>query len=355
VTGPGTRRDAAGEAPADRAARLLLWYPRAWRARYGEEFTELLISDIAERPRSTARTLDVARGGLVARLTDAGLAGLAGLPLAGSPGTASSPSTPSADPYRLVRASIGTLGAAFAVCLAFSAAMWSQLTIAWQWTSPPDATPPAMRATLVMSAALLAFLAIGALAVLPVGHAVARNFHRKLIGPLLALAVAVAFLVVGGHHFGNGWPGTGGHGENGSLFPVIPAGLQAFAWALSLSVSSFWAHPTALAKIPGAEVAWMELSPLALTAATAAAVTLTRRVKLSPRTLRYETGLAWLSCAAMGIFLVSCGYWVCVGRQPGLMHAGLIDIAGTAVVALALAVALQARRMAMRGLRLARS
>jgi hypothetical protein len=339
VTGP--RTEAA--TPAERAARLVHWYPRAWRERYGEEFTELLIADIAERPRSTARTLDVARGGLVARLTDAGLGGL---PLAGVAGT---------DPYLRVRASVGTLGAALAVCLAFGAAMWSQLTIAWQWTSPPGATPPAMRATLVMSAAMLAFLAIGALAVLPVGYVVARNLGRRLAGPLLALAVAVAFLAVGGHHFGNGWPGTGGHGENGYLFSVIPAGLQAFAWALSLSVSSFWAHPAALAKIPGAEVAWMELSPLALAAATAAAVSLVRRVELSPRMLRYETGLAWLSCAAMGIFLAGCGYWICVGRQPGLVHAGLIDVAGTAVVALALTVALQARRMAMRGLRLARS
>ena len=51
--------------------RLLRWYPRAWRDRYGAEFTELLISDIEERPRAAARGLDVARGGLVARLTAA--------------------------------------------------------------------------------------------------------------------------------------------------------------------------------------------------------------------------------------------------------------------------------------------
>ena len=64
-----------GELAAGRAARLLRWYPRAWRDRYGAEFTELLIADIAERPRSRARTLDVARGGIVARLADVGLAG----------------------------------------------------------------------------------------------------------------------------------------------------------------------------------------------------------------------------------------------------------------------------------------
>jgi hypothetical protein len=56
-----------------RAERLIRWYPKAWRSRYGEEFAELLIDDITERPRSTARTLDVARGGILARLAAAGL------------------------------------------------------------------------------------------------------------------------------------------------------------------------------------------------------------------------------------------------------------------------------------------
>ena len=62
-------------AAAARAALLLRCYPRAWRDRYGDEFTELLISDIEERPRSAARTLDVIRGGALARCTVAGLGG----------------------------------------------------------------------------------------------------------------------------------------------------------------------------------------------------------------------------------------------------------------------------------------
>jgi hypothetical protein len=70
-------------AVAARVARLLLWYPRAWRNRYGEEFTELLISDIEERPRSARRALDVAHGGIMARLTDVGLAGCPLPPLGG--------------------------------------------------------------------------------------------------------------------------------------------------------------------------------------------------------------------------------------------------------------------------------
>lgn len=56
-------------------ARLLLWYPPAWRARYGEEFAELLADGLAERPRDRRRTVDVARSDLRARLADAGLTG----------------------------------------------------------------------------------------------------------------------------------------------------------------------------------------------------------------------------------------------------------------------------------------
>jgi hypothetical protein len=32
------------------AARLLRWYPAAWRDRYGDEFAELLVAEIDERP-----------------------------------------------------------------------------------------------------------------------------------------------------------------------------------------------------------------------------------------------------------------------------------------------------------------
>ena len=94
----------------DRAARLLRWYPKAWRSRYGEEFTELLIADLCERPRSRSRTADVIRGGIVARLADAGLCGYA-------PEAAAQ-----------VRASLASLVCCAAVFLGFGGAMWSQLT-----------------------------------------------------------------------------------------------------------------------------------------------------------------------------------------------------------------------------------
>jgi hypothetical protein len=37
----------ATDGPARRSALLLRWYPASWRARYGEEFTELLLAELA--------------------------------------------------------------------------------------------------------------------------------------------------------------------------------------------------------------------------------------------------------------------------------------------------------------------
>lgn len=52
-----------------RARRLLRWYPKRWRARYGDEFTQLLIDDISDRPRSWHRTANVVQNGVALRLT----------------------------------------------------------------------------------------------------------------------------------------------------------------------------------------------------------------------------------------------------------------------------------------------
>jgi hypothetical protein len=320
---------------ASRAARLLRWYPAAWRERYGEEFTELLIADIAERPHSAARTLDIARSGIVARLADAGLAGSA------QPVRAMASTAPGAW-NRQVRASLASLGCAAAISLAVGAALWSQLMIGWQWSV--SATAPAALATVITSAAMLAFLALGVLAALPVLCTVAvrlaRQPRKSLTVPAAVLVAATTVLFVGGRHFGNGWPGTGGHRG------LVPGGLAAFEWATSLSVSAYWAHPGALAAFPPAELAWMAVSPVALVCAVTAAVRLVRRTELPPRLLAFEARLGVAACAAMAVFLAGCSCWVATGGQRSLFHAGLIDVAGVAVLALAFGVAQQAARTA---------
>jgi hypothetical protein len=318
---------------AQRAARLLRWYPKAWRSRYGEEFTELLISDIGERPRSRSRTADVIRGGIVARLAGAGLCGCA-------PEAAAQ-----------VRASLAALACCAAVFIGFGGAMWSQLTIGWQWSEPD--TVGTTVATVVMSGAMLVFGVLALLAALPVAWGVvsrmARGGRRGLLGPSALFLVGLAVVVVGGRHFGNGWPGTGGHpwARQG----LVPGGVAAFSWASTLSVSSFWAHPAALASFPSAELAWMALSPLAVAGVVVGVATAVRRTELAPGVLGFEIRLGIAACVTMAVFLGGCCAWI-IDRAPGpgnLFHPGAIDVAGTVVMTVALAVAWQAVGQARTG------
>jgi hypothetical protein len=417
--------DASQADPGRRAARLLRWYPKAWRDRYGEEFAELLISDIEERPHAAGRALDVARSGLVARLADLGLAGC---PLPAVAGAAATQQV-----YRRqASASLGSLGCALAVFLSFASAMWSQLVIARQWASqfgqllaaiqtlwarvaPGDPRSPlaaiqvlwtrvatgnprsplaglplaqslrspsatVVLSTNVISVAMLILLGLAVIAAVPPLVTVAvriavpakaqmrvpanastgqqaddrsagRARRMSLLRPAAVLLAAATFLVIAGRHFGNGWPGTGGHGS------FVPAGLAAFLWASSMSVSTYWVHPGVL---PPAESQWMLASPLVLAAAVTAAAILLRRAGLSPRVLAFEARLATLACGVMAVILVAAAVWVATNGPVGTgnstgaptpFRAGLIDLAATGMLAFALAIALQATRTAKRALR----
>jgi hypothetical protein len=337
-----------------RAAQLLLWYPRPWRDRYGEEFTELLVSDIAERPGSLGRTLDVAKGGLLARLAGAGLTAAA---------PAVHPGDPAAARGRHVAASFGTLGAASAVFLIVGAAQWSQLLIGWVWAArrqqPGTAVPllaAGRNATLGTSAAIIALLAFGVLAALPVLVTVAARLagpgtaaqRIRLAVPAVTLVAALTALVIGGRSLENNWIGTGG------LHSPVPGGLAAFIWAVTLFVSAYWAHPGVLSAFPGAELAWMELSPLLLAVAVASAVILVRRTGLSPRVARFEARLGLACCIVMTAFLALCAAWLTAdGPLAGgtaLFHAGWVNVASTVILALTLTTAVAAARTARRTL-----
>jgi hypothetical protein len=313
VTGPGADR---------RVRRLLRWYPASWRDRYGAEFAELLLADLAEQPRAWRRTANVARCGLSARLADAGLTG-----------------HPVAGPAAVTRACLGTLTCSLAVFLTFGTTMWAQLAIGWQWARPvPTATAVAM---LVMSGSLLLLAVLALLAAVPAGWAAIRAARYGQAGRLrwpAAIAAAGALvLVVGGRHFGNGWPGTGG-----PWWPhqgLAPGGIAAFGWAATLSVTSYWAHPVALASFPPAELAWMVISPAALLCVSLGTVTLVRRLEAPARILRYETWAGRGAVVAMTAFLSGALCWVSQrGPTPALFRAGDIDAAGLAVMAAALAV-----------------
>jgi hypothetical protein len=314
--------------PADPAARrvvrLLRWYPASWRARYGEEFAELLLAELTEQPRSARRTANVIASGLLARCTAAGL------------------TSHELPPAEQIQAGAATMCAAFAVFLTFGVAMLAQLATGWQWASPRSAS--AVAGTVAMSAGVAVLLLITLAAAVPVAWAVAVAAigHRdgRLARPAgLALACAAA-LAIGTRHFQNSWPGTGGTGAHHHL---VPAGLAAFGWAWTLSVSSFWAHPALLVIFPVAELIWMLLNPVAVIALVAALVTVVRRLALSGGLLRYLTQLAVAASAAAVPFLAGAASWV-LGSGPGqagLFRPGLVDGADLLMMALSLVVALR--------------
>ena len=249
--------------------RLLLWYPRDWRDRYGDEFAELLIAEQAEQGPSWRRAVNVAATGLRARLAGAGLAGH---PL---------------DPAAAARAGLATFASCAAVSGLVGAVMWAQLAIGLQWSVPDDHR--ITQAMDLMSGALLVLAVLTVLAAVPVAWAamaaVGRGAGRQLRWPAALAGAGTLVLIVGGRHFANGWPGTGGHllVHQG----LVPGGVAAFGWAATMWITSYWGHPGMLAAFPAAQLAWMVASPVATGCVVTGAVRLLRRVELSPRALRY--------------------------------------------------------------------
>jgi hypothetical protein len=274
------------------------------------------------------------------------------------------PGDPAVARGRHAAASLGTLGAANAVFLIVAAAQWSQLLIGWVWAArrqPPGTALPLLaadrNATLGTSAAIMVLLVLGVLAALPVLATVAARLAApgwsatqriRLAVPAVTLTAALTALVIGGRSVENYWIGTGG------LHSPVPGGIAAFTWAVTLFVSAYWAHPGVLAAFPGTELAWMELSPLLLAVAVASSAVLVRRAGLSRRVARFEARLGLACCAVMTAFLALCAAWVAAdGPLAGgtaLFHAGWINVASAAVLALALTAALQASRTAGRTL-----
>jgi hypothetical protein len=306
-----------------RARRLMRAYPKSWRERYGDEFAELLISEFEETPTSWWRTTNVVVTGCLTRLVPTGLAGQ-GL-----------------QPTEQVRASVVSLGCALAAFLAFGIAMWSQLAIGWQWSRPD--TVGTTTAMVLMSATMVIFCALGLLAALPIAWAVLiRIFQRQgrlLLRPALVFVIGVTLLIIGARHFGNGWPGTGGHpwADQG----IVPGGMAAFTWASTLSVSSYWMHPGALSSFPTSELVWMAFSPIAIVCVVLGAASTVRRLELSPRILRYESRLGSLASFAMIAFLTGCCFWMIDGGSGprDLFHIGAINVVEVVLMGLALVVA----------------
>jgi len=301
------------------AARLLRWYPASWRARYGEEFAELLLADLAEQPRNWRRRADVIAHGLLARIAMTGL-------------------TAGAQPPAVQMATLGCALAAFGT---LGVAMLAQLATGWQWVSP--GSPSVTGATVLMTVAAACIAIIGVAAVVSMVGRIflaARQRDGRVMRPAGLAVICAAALVMGARHFQNSWPGTGGNGAEHSL---VPGGVAAFGWSSTLSLSSFWVHPALLMRFPPAELAWMAASPVIGIALMISAAIAVRRLALAGGVVRYLSRLARASCLAAAAFLAGATIWV-VGQGGGdarLFRPGLVDGAELLIMAIALAVAVR--------------
>lgn len=315
---------------AARVRRMLAWYPRSWRDRYGDEFAELLMDELAEQPRSARRGLNIAASGLRCRL--AGL-GLAGHPL---------------DPDAARQAGLATVACCAAAFMVAAACLWSQLAIAMQWAVARDAG--ISESMDVMSAALLACALLALLALGPVARAalasVAAGRGRRLLWPAALFIGGATVLVVGGLHFQNAWPGTGGHllAQQG----LVPGGIAAFCWATTMWITSYWLHPAMLATFTVSQIGWMLACPAAAAAAITGLAALLRRVELSRAAFRYEIWLGQIAAGTMTVFLAGALCWLSAAGAAvtPIFRGGSVDAAGLAVLAAAVVAASCATRRA---------
>jgi hypothetical protein len=313
-----------------RIGRLLRWYPRSWRDRYGDEFAELLAADLDERPRCWRRTVNVAANGFRSRLATAGLASH---PL---------------DPQAAARAGLVTAACSAAAFALTGGSLWSQLAICLQWAVPGQRG--ITQAMDLMSAAVVLCAVLAALAAAPVARAaiaaVARGSGRPLAWPAALIAASTLVIVTGGWHFQSGWPGTGGHllVHQG----LVPGGVAAFGWSTTMWMTTYWAHPAALAALPAGQIAWMVVCPAALGGLITGSGLLLRRVEISPGVLRYETWLAHAAGAGMAVFAAGALWWLLMaaGESGGTFRAGTMDDAAVSVLAVAVAAGLTAARRA---------
>jgi hypothetical protein len=316
-----------------RAERLVRCYPRQWRARYGDEFTQLLVDELADGQRSIFRELDIVVHGIWTRLSYSGLAGTV------------------LEPRLRLRAKFAALAGVLAIFLMLAAAVWSQLTVGWQWSAPADVTTKL--GISIMSGSLFGIGLLMAIFGASVGSLFLVRLRRgggpKLWGLALVFTLAAATLWFGSDHFAAHWPGTGGHAWSGS--GLVPAWLARVVWAATLWITTYWAHPTQLTAFPASLVVWMLVSPLAWLALLCSSARVLRQTSLTKTGQGCAAVASAVAVALMTVFLVGAALWMSSDQSgPGNLFAvGTIDFVIVALLASGLTAATHLARTVVTG------
>lgn len=269
-----------------RTIRLLLRaYPRAWRARYGDEL-EGLIADASDGRRMPWRTgADVLCAGGRERLRSAGLR--------------------DAPPHDQVRGGALLVLCAWAMFVA-GGVMVQKASEHWQ-----SALPAADRALPAAAFTALLIAAAGG-------------------GALVLAGVACAAPSLPGFVSDGGWARVRRSVITAALLTLVAAvaGVGLVAWAHGLTAPQRAGHDAAYA---AAFVACALLAGTSLVAWTVAAVGVGRRLSLSTRTLEAEAWIAGGVTAAMAVMTVAAGIWwaVLAGAAPWFLNGGHAGAGGS--------------------------
>ncbi|MGD0055524.1 MAG: hypothetical protein ABSC34_08840 [Acidimicrobiales bacterium] len=163
-----------------RAQRLARWYPVAWRQRYGDEFIDHMEQEIAERPHSIARTLNIVYRATRARLGDAGV-------LSATIGTSNQ-----------TRAAVASTFALAGVFLAIAFNFWASAMI--NWNGGAHISPVTVTWCTGAITVLVAVMALGVtlMYVSLLGVAVRRIVHhraKRITAPLAVVLASTLYLV----------------------------------------------------------------------------------------------------------------------------------------------------------------
>ena len=287
--------------PEKHVQRLLRWYPRVWRERYGEEFTALLAEDLADVPRSLRRDLDVMRAGLCARLAACGLA---------------------RGPVRSHSSATAVVAVAAVGFVASALSIWTQLADGRLTATPGTsaATVSLVGLTGWLCGLLIVAAALGAKLAVDVVRTVRAGGAGPVPRPLLSLVICAGVLAAGVGLMGSRWPGLRAAHHDGLLAHAALIG-----WAATDSISTFWLHPSRLLTLPVGELTWMVLCPVAIVGCASSVVRLvrvTRRSSPRPSRLSSVAGIA----AVPG--LVAAAAWVLSSQHAvnANYRAGTLDL-----------------------------
>jgi hypothetical protein len=270
-----------------RAYRLLGWYPRVWRQRYGAEFVDLMEQEFSEIPHSCRRTSNIMYKGIVARLREIGLVAS---PL---------------NPRDQARPAIATIFVVAAVFLAFASNFWSVAMLDWNgdWRDPASTAVTIWTgAVTVLTGIVVALVFANLLALL--GLATRRVMKGQGAGirvPLLIAVGAMIFLVFSLHNIFRFLASRGAvaWAHPGQAIKLIAGTVQVTA----STVLSVWMSPREALTVDINFV--YGLIPVALIVLALSVATLVRRTEFSEVVTRFVQYELLIVAPTMLLFVVA--------------------------------------------------